>query len=162
MTGLGGLVIASVLIPLARQFNVWLGAEMLQGMSAGLINIGIAMTLTLNFGDKLGEKLNMLHGSVGIGSLLAPILLSYALSLAGSPLLAFLGTAVTGLLCFMTFYVLRFQTKPVLVTASTGALVAPRHSCLISPGKHSNRPYSGLSPCRSASMSGLNLVLATG
>lgn len=125
MAGLGGLIISSIMIPLARQFNVWLAAEMLQGMSVGLINIGIIITLTLNFGNKLSEKLNMLHGSVGIGSLLAPIFLSYALSFTGSSLPAFIGTALVGLLCLLTFYVLRFQTRATLLTASAEAYIAP-------------------------------------
>ncbi|GER91189.1 hypothetical protein KDW_53510 [Dictyobacter vulcani] len=123
MVGLLGLIISSVIIPLAQQFSVWLGAEMLQGISAGLINIGITITLTLNFGNKLGEKLNMLHASVGMGSLLAPILLSYSLTLSGSPLLAFLCTALPGVFCLLAFYVLRFETRPGLLgSANANAL----------------------------------------
>ncbi|GHO87498.1 hypothetical protein KSZ_55040 [Dictyobacter formicarum] len=125
IAGLAGLIISSIIIPLARQFNIWLTAEMLQGMSIGLINIGIIMTLTLNFGDTLSEKLNMLHGSVGIGSLLAPIFLSYALSFTRSALPAFIGTAFAGLVCLLTFYVLRFQTRAALLTTSAEPYVEP-------------------------------------
>ncbi|GLV55729.1 MFS transporter [Dictyobacter sp. S3.2.2.5] len=124
MGGLAGLIASSIMIPLAQQFNVWLAAEMLQGISIGLINIGVIMILTLNFGDRLGEKLNMLYGSVGMGSLLAPIFLSYVLSFTGSALAAFIVTALVGLLCLSTFYVLRFQTRAVRRNVSEEVYVA--------------------------------------
>ncbi|GCE07970.1 MFS transporter [Dictyobacter aurantiacus] len=130
IAGLAGLIASSIMIPLAQQFNVWLAAEMLQGMSIGLINIGVIMTLTLNFGDRLGEKLNMLHGSVGMGSLLAPIFLSYALSFTGSALAAFIVTALVGLLCLSTFYVLRFQTRAARRNISHAVYEAPQPSLM--------------------------------
>ncbi|HTK09297.1 MAG TPA: MFS transporter [Ktedonobacteraceae bacterium] len=112
--GLGGLISSSILMPITRSFDIWLVAELLQGMSAGFISIGLMMTLSLNFGDQLGEKLNMLHGSMGIGSLLAPMLLSFTLPVTQSPVLAFALVAADGALCLLALNMLSFTSKQVM------------------------------------------------
>jgi FHS family glucose/mannose:H+ symporter-like MFS transporter len=81
-------------------------------MGAGFISIGLMMTLSLNFGDQLGEKLNMLHGSMGIGSLLAPMLLSFTLQVTQSPVLAFALVAADSILCLLALNMLNFTSKP--------------------------------------------------
>ena len=113
--GLGGAIISSLVIPDTQNFATWLVAQMLQGLSIGFLNIGVSITLSLNFGDKLGEKLNLVHGSVGVGSLLASVVVSYALSLTGKLFGAFFVTALLCALCLLMLSVLQFSSKPAAV-----------------------------------------------
>jgi fucose permease len=112
LLGLGGIIVASVITPMTQQFNLWLIAQLIQGLSNGFISIGLTITITLNFKDQLNEKLNMLYAANGIGSLLAPILLSWALSLTRSPFMAFITVALCAAISLLVIYGLRFTSNP--------------------------------------------------
>ncbi|MFL5625738.1 MAG: MFS transporter, partial [Ktedonobacteraceae bacterium] len=112
MAGLAGLITASLVIPTTPVFNLWLVAQFLQGSSSSLINVGLTMILTLNFHEELGEKLNTLYGTYGIGALLAPILLSFSLSSTGNALSAFLPIPLLSGICLLLLYIIEFRSKP--------------------------------------------------
>ncbi|GHO67794.1 MFS transporter [Ktedonobacter sp. SOSP1-52] len=123
MLGLAGLTIASLIIPTTPIFTFWLAAQVLQGMSGSFISIGLSITMTLNFRQNLGEKLNMLYSFAGVGSLLAPLLLSFTMSLTGSLLVSFVIVALVSLTCLLAFNMLRFVSKEAPATTSTGSNV---------------------------------------
>ncbi|GCF11175.1 MFS transporter [Dictyobacter arantiisoli] len=112
ISGLGGLILASMLIPTTGSFDIWLIAQLIQGMSSSLITVGLCMTLTFNFKETLGEKMNVLHGAAGMGSLLAPLVLANALSLTGTILPSFLLVALVSGLSVLLLGPMRFADRP--------------------------------------------------
>lgn len=109
--GLAGLIATSLIIPITSSFMLWFIAQILQGASGTFISVGLVMTLTYNFGDRLSEKLNLLHSSSGVGSLFGPVLLSFTLSLTHSLLTAFTVVTLVSLICLLSLYTLRFVSK---------------------------------------------------
>jgi len=112
IAGLGGLILASVLIPTTGSFDIWLTAQLIQGMSSSLITVGLCMTLTFNFKETLGAKMNVLYGSAGMGSLLAPLVLANTLSLTGTIFPSFLLVAVVSSLSVLLLVLARFADRP--------------------------------------------------
>lgn len=129
MFGLVGLIATSLIIPTTENFNLWLLAQTLQGASGTFISVGLVLTLTFNFGDRLSEKLNMLHGSAGLGSLFGPVLLSFTLSQTHNLLTAFGVVALVSILCLFALYTLRFISKaPAQQNEEQPAHAAPQIS----------------------------------
>jgi fucose permease len=112
LTGLGGLILASILIPTTGSFNIWLIAQLIDGMSSGLITVGLSMALTFNFKEALGEKMNILYGSAGLGSLLAPLMLANTLSLTGKIFPAFLLVSMVSGLSVVFLVLALFADRP--------------------------------------------------
>ena len=73
------------------------------------MDVRINTIVTLAFHDTLGETLNNVHSSFGIGSLSGPLLLSLSLQMLNEALWAYLVGAATG--CVVIFLLIR-QTVP--------------------------------------------------
>ncbi len=78
-TTLAIMGITCVLIPIARTLEVLLLAMFLNGLAAGILDVGCNTLLMWTHGKKAGPFLNGLHFFFGVGSLLAPLLLAQVL-----------------------------------------------------------------------------------
>ncbi len=93
MSGLAIMTCAGIVIPWTHLFLLLLAAQFVAGIGFGFLDVSINIIVTLSFEDTLGETLNNLHSSYGIGALLAPLVLSLALQVAHEAIWAYL-TAV--------------------------------------------------------------------
>jgi fucose permease len=109
MGGLGLMSLAGVVTPATHSFSVLLIAQLLKGVGFGLIDVSINTIVTLAFHDTLGETLNNVHSSYGIGALAGPLLLSLSLQMLNEALWAYLVGAIVG--CVVIFILIR-QTVP--------------------------------------------------
>ena len=109
MGGIGLMSLAGAITPVTHSFSVLLITQLIKGVGFGLIDVSINTIVTLAFHDTLGETLNNVHSSFGIGSLSGPLLLSLSLQMLNKALWAYLVGAVAG--CVVIFLLIR-QTVP--------------------------------------------------
>ena len=109
MGGLGLMSIAGIITPTTHSFSVLLIAQLIKGVGFGMIDVSINTIVTLAFQDTLGETLNNVHSSYGIGALSGPLLLSLSLQILNEALWAYLVGAVAG---FVVIFLLMRQTVP--------------------------------------------------
>lgn len=109
MGGLGLMALAGAITPVTHSFSVLLIAQLIKGVGFGLIDVSINTIVTLAFQDTLGETLNNVHSSYGIGALSGPLLLSLSLQMLNEALWAYLVGAVAG---FVVIFLLMRQTVP--------------------------------------------------
>ena len=113
MGGIGLMSLAGVITPETHSFSVLLIAQLIKGVGFGLIDVSINTIVTLAFQDTLGETLNNVHSSYGIGALAGPLLLTLALQMLNEALWAYLVGAIAG--CVVIFLLIR-QTVPEIPT----------------------------------------------
>ena len=113
MGGIGLMSLAGAITPVTHSFSVLLITQLIKGVGFGLIDVSINTIVTLAFHDTLGETLNNVHSSFGIGSLSGPLLLSLSLQMLNEALWAYLVGAVAG--CVVIFLLIR-QTVPEIPT----------------------------------------------
>ena len=109
MGGLGLMSLSGVITPVTHSFSVLLIAQLVKGVGFGMIDVSINTIVTLAFQDTLGETLNNVHSSYGIGALSGPLLLSLSLQILNEALWAYLVGAVAG---FVVIFLLMRQTVP--------------------------------------------------
>ena len=109
MGGIGLMSLAGAITPVTHSFSVLLITQLIKGVGFGLIDVSINTIVTLAFHDTLGETLNNVHSSFGIGSLSGPLLLSLSLQMLNEALWAYLVGAVAG---FVVICLLIRQTVP--------------------------------------------------
>jgi len=109
MGGLGLMSLAGAIIPVTHSFSVLLIAQLIKGIGFGLIDVSINTIVTLAYHDTLGETLNNVHSSYGIGALSGPLLLSLSLQMLNEALWAYLVGAATG---FVVIFLLIRQNVP--------------------------------------------------
>jgi len=109
MGGLGLMSLSGVITPVTHSFSVLLIAQLVKGVGFGMIDVSINTIVTLAFQDTLGETLNNVHSSYGIGALSGPLLLSLSLQILNEALWAYLVGAVVG---FVVIILLIRQTVP--------------------------------------------------
>jgi fucose permease len=97
MSGLVIMACMGLLTARTHVFPVLLAAQFISGTGFGFLDVSINIIVTLSFEDTLGETLNNLHSSYGIGALLAPLLLSLALQVAHDAIWAYLTGSLAGL-----------------------------------------------------------------
>ncbi len=97
MSGLVIMACTGIVTPWTHLFPVLLAAQFVSGMGFGFLDVSINIIVTLSFEDTLGETLNNLHSSYGIGALLAPLVLSLALQVAHDAIWAYLTGSLAGL-----------------------------------------------------------------
>jgi fucose permease len=97
MSGLVIMASTGIVTPWTHLFLVLLAAQFVSGIGFGFLDVSINITVTLSFEDTLGETLNNLHSSYGIGALLAPLVLSLALQVAHDATWAYLAGSLVGL-----------------------------------------------------------------
>jgi fucose permease len=109
MGGMVCMAFAGTIIPLTHSFTIFLIAQLIKGIGFGLIDVSINTIVTLTFQDTLGETLNNVHSSYGLGALAGPLLLSLALQVTNEALWAYLVGSVIGL---VVVYLLLSQVVP--------------------------------------------------
>ncbi len=109
MGGLGLMAIAGTIIPWTHSFSILLISQFIKGAGFGLIDVSINTIATLAFHDTLGETLNNVHSSYGVGALVGPLLLSLSLQVLNEAFWAYLAGAVAG---FVAIFLLLRQTVP--------------------------------------------------
>jgi len=97
MSGLAIMTCTGIVTPWTHLFPVLLGAQFVAGIGFGFLDVSINIIVTLSFEDTLGETLNNLHSSYGIGALLAPLVLSLVLQVAHDATWAYLTGSLMGL-----------------------------------------------------------------
>lgn len=113
MAGVGLMSVASAVVPMTHSFSLLLIAQLVQGAGFGLIDVNINTIVTLAFRETLGETLNNVHSSYGIGALAGPLLLTFSLQVLNKAVWAFLIGAVLG---FIVIFLLLRQAVPALPT----------------------------------------------
>jgi fucose permease len=113
MAGVVLMSVAGVIIPWTNSFSILLIAQIIKGVGFGLIDVSINTIVTLAFQDTLGETLNNVHSSYGIGALVGPLLLSLSLQMLNEAIWAYLVGAITG---FVVIFLLLRQTVPAIPT----------------------------------------------
>ena len=114
LVGLALMGGTGMLIPAVHSFPLLLVAQFIKGFGFGLLDVSVNVLSALAFHDTLGESLNGLHSSFGIGSLLAPLLLSLTLALLHDFTWAFLTGSAAAFLCFVLLF---FQRTPTTTQA---------------------------------------------
>ena len=116
MAGMSLMAIGSIIIPMTSQFSVLLATALCKGIGFGALDVSINILMTLAFHDSLGESLNSLHSSYGIGALVAPVLLSLTLTVMHDSRWAYFTGSILAVTCVI---ILACQNAP-----STDALPA--------------------------------------
>ena len=111
ITGLGLMSLASIFMPWTPSFSVLLVSQFTKGVGFGFIDVSINTLATLAFANTLGETLNNIHSSYGIGALVGPLLLSLALQFLNTALWAYLAGVIIGM---VTIVLLAGQIAPAL------------------------------------------------
>jgi fucose permease len=111
--GLGLMSIAGAFIPLTNSFSILLISQLIKGVGFGCIDVSINTITTISFHDTLGETLNNVHSSYGIGALVGPLLLSLSLQVFNQAFWAYFVGTVVG---FVVMFLLPFQAVPSLPT----------------------------------------------
>ena len=109
MGGIGLMSLAGAIIPVTHSFAMLLIGQLIKGIGFGMIDVSINTIVTLAFHDSLGETLNNVHSSYGIGALSGPLLLSLSLQMLNEALWAYLVGAVAG---FVVIFLLIRQNVP--------------------------------------------------
>ena len=97
MSGLAIMACTGIVTPWTHLFLLLLAAQFVAGIGFGFLDVSINIIVTLSFEDTLGETLNNVHSSYGIGALLAPLVLSLALQVAHEAMWAYLTGSLMGL-----------------------------------------------------------------
>lgn len=118
MIGLTLMGVTGLATPLTHSFPILLVSQFTKGVGFGLLDVSINILTALAFHDTLSESLNGLHSSFGIGSLVAPLLLSATLTIAHDFTWAYLAGSIAALACVA---LLVRQRTPRSVPASTTA-----------------------------------------
>ena len=113
MGGVGLMSMAGAIIPWTNSFSILLIAQLIKGVGFGLIDVSINTIVTLAFHDTLGETLNNVHSSYGIGALVGPLVLSLSLQMLNEAIWAYLVGVITG---FVVIFLLYRQVVPALPT----------------------------------------------
>ena len=111
MIGLALMSLASIFMPWTPSFAVLIVSQFTKGMGFGFIDVSINTVATLVFADTLGETLNNIHSSYGVGALVGPLLLSVALQFLNDALWAYLFGVAIGMVAIM---LLAGQVVPAL------------------------------------------------
>ena len=111
MIGLGLMSLASIFMPWTPSFWILLVSQFTKGLGFGFIDVSINTLATLAFTDTLGETLNNIHSSYGVGALVGPLLLSLALQFLNDALWAYLVGVIIGM---VTIILLAGQIVPAL------------------------------------------------
>ncbi|MDQ6660497.1 MAG: MFS transporter, partial [Chloroflexota bacterium] len=98
IAGLSLLALAGIITPLAHSFVLLLSIQLVEGVGFGFLDVSINIIATLTFAETLGETLNNLHSSYGVGALIAPLLLSAALEMTQNSFWAYLIGSLIGIL----------------------------------------------------------------
>ncbi|HEX6479115.1 MAG TPA: MFS transporter [Ktedonobacteraceae bacterium] len=109
--GLALLSLGGIFMPWTPSFGVLIMAQFTKGIGFGFIDVSINTIATLAFADTLGETLNNIHSSYGVGALVGPLLLSLALQFLNNALWAYLVGVVIGMI---TIILLAGQVAPAL------------------------------------------------
>ncbi|HYX51159.1 MAG TPA: MFS transporter, partial [Ktedonobacteraceae bacterium] len=109
MGGMACMSLAGIITPITHSFAILLLAQLIKGVGFGLVDVSINTIVTLAFHDTLGETLNNVHSSYGIGALSGPLLLSLALQMMNEAIWAYLVGVVAG---FVVVYLLMRQVVP--------------------------------------------------
>jgi len=120
MTGVVIMSCTGIVTALTREFSLLLGAQFMQGVGFGFLDVTISMIVALTFGKALSETLNNLHSAYGVGALVAPLLLSLSLQLTHQALLAYLSGAIVGLAGIF------FLIPQSIPTADKGPSITPQ------------------------------------
>ena len=97
LSGMALLGFSAIITPLTHAFFLLLIVQFIQGIGFGFLDVSINIVVTLVFVDTLGESLNNLHSSYGLGALIAPLLLSLALQTVHNAIPAYLIGAIVAL-----------------------------------------------------------------
>jgi FHS family glucose/mannose:H+ symporter-like MFS transporter len=111
MIGLALMSLASMFMPWTPSFALLIVSQFTKGIGFGFIDVSINTVATLAFADSLGETLNNIHSSYGVGALVGPLLLSIALQFLNDALWAYLIGVVIGII---TLVLLAGQVVPAL------------------------------------------------
>ncbi len=139
MGGLGLMAISGTIIPWIPSFSILLVSQFIKGAGFGFIDVSINTIATLAFHDTLGETLNNVHSSYGIGALVGPLLLSLSLQVLNEAFWAYLAGGVAG---FATIFLLLRQAVPSI------------------PGQHENRQQQNPALSRGVFRQGLLWLMA--
>jgi fucose permease len=90
---------SGLITPLTHSFPVLLVSQFTKGLGFGFLDVTINIITTLAFHETLSETFNRLHSSFGIGSLVAPLLLSATLTLLHNFAWAYLAGSIAMLSC---------------------------------------------------------------
>lgn len=107
-----------LITPFTHSFPLLLASQCTKGIGFGFLDVSINILATLVFNEKLSETLNRLHSSFGVGSLLAPLLLSLTLTAAHDFTWAFLSGSIA---CAVCFAMLLYQRTPTILPSSATA-----------------------------------------
>lgn len=127
LSGQAIMALMAFISPLTHSFVILLIAQFVVGVSFGLIDVSVNMVVTLAFHDRLGETLNNLHSTFGIGALVGPLLLALSIQVFHDASWAF---TVGSLLALCSFFLLLRQPvsatphKKETDTEATGILTA--------------------------------------
>jgi len=127
MTACALLAIASPVIPMTHIFWILLLAQFTVGIGSGIVDVSINHAMTLTFTDTLGEMLNKLHSSFGIGALTGPLLLSLVLAVFHEAAWAFIIGMTLAILALILLTFMRLPTQlPAPATQPTTQRAAGR------------------------------------
>ena len=123
MAGMLLMAIGAIIIPVTSQFSVLLATALCKGIGFGALDVSINILMTLAFHDSLGESLNSLHSSYGIGALIAPVLLSLTLTVMHDSRWAYFTGSILAITCVI---LLACQNAPstAALPARTGPQIA--------------------------------------
>ena len=77
------VAVTCIFIPISESLTVLLFAMLLNGMAAGILDVGCNTLLLWTHGEKAGPFMNGLHFFFGVGSLIAPLLFAQVLLMTG-------------------------------------------------------------------------------
>jgi fucose permease len=97
LSGMALMGFAGIATPLTHVFSLLLIVQFIQGIGFGFLDVSINIVVTLVFGATLGESLNNLHSSYGVGALVAPLLLSISLQTVHNAFPAYLIGSIVAL-----------------------------------------------------------------
>ena len=99
MIGLFLMATNSIVTPWTHMFSLMLASQFLMGIGFGFLDVSINILVSLSFQETLSQTLIGLHSSFGLGALVAPLLLSLALTAAHDPIWAYLTGSVIAFIC---------------------------------------------------------------
>jgi fucose permease len=140
MAGLILMGAMGMVVPFTHSFGLLLVCMFIKGFGFGCVDVGVNVLSALAFHETLGESLNGLHSSFGIGSLVAPLLLSVTLTLLHDFTWAYIVGSITAFTCAALLIRQRAPTAPA------GARI-PRPEQAYQPGEE--KPARGKTAPRS-------------
>jgi len=118
MAGLGIMACAGIVTSWTHSFSLLLATQFIMGLGFGFLDVSVNVIVSLSFKDTLGETLNNLHSSYGIGALLAPLFLSLVLQLTHDAIGAFATGSLVGFI--VIFLLIRQQIPTAAKQNKTG------------------------------------------